>query len=82
MQPSHSDIYSHQVYIPTKFVAFLDIALWSFNKLHDHVTYKNDIWEYKKRVIINHMTYRNGIISFAYAFQPSSVIVVFVKVVI
>ena len=35
----------------------------------------------KERVKINHVIYRNGIILFAYVFQPSLVIVVFVKVV-
>ena len=51
-------------------IVFLRVALWSFNKLHDHMTYKN----MKKRVIIQHVTYSNGIILFAYVFQPSFVL--------
>ena len=62
-------------------IVFLEVELWSFNKLYHHVTYKNDIYKYSKRVIINHVTYRNGIILFAYAFQPSFINVVFLKVV-
>ena len=46
------------IYIPPNLVVFLKVALWSFNKLYDHATYKNYIWEIKKRVIINHMTYK------------------------
>ena len=43
-------------------IVFLEVALWSFIKLRDHLTYRNDIQENKKRVIINHVTYRNHFI--------------------
>ena len=64
MPLSHSYMYYH--YVVT---AFLEVALLSFNKLRDHVTYRNVIEEYKKRVVINHVTDRNGIILFTYVFQ-------------
>ena len=64
------------VFLPSLVVVvFLEVALWSFNKLRDHMTYKNDIYEYKKRVIINYVTHGNSIILFANVFQPSLVIV-------
>ena len=61
------------IYIfPPGLVVFLEVALYSFNIWHDHVTYKNDIWEYKKRVIINHITYSSGIILFVTRFRDCS----------
>ena len=36
-------------------MVFLEVALWIFNKLRDHMTYRNDIYEYKKWIKINHV---------------------------
>ena len=83
----HMNICYHLILlcIPTIFggyIVFLEVAPWSFNKLRNHVIYSNGVWEYKKRIIINQVSYRNGIVLFAYVFQPSLMIVVFVNVVI
>ena len=56
-----------------------------FNKLRDHViyiTYVNDKWKYNKWLITNHVTYSCGTILFSCLFQPSLVIVTFVKAVV
>ena len=42
------------------------------------MTYNN----IKKPVVTNYLTYRNGVILFAYVLQPSLVIAIFVKIVI
>ena len=63
-------------------IIFVEIVLWSFNKLRDHMSYMNDIKKNNKWHIINLMTCNNGTILFSYLFQPSLVIVTFVKVVI
>ena len=49
----HMNICYHLILlcIPTIFggyIVFLEVALWSFNKLRNHVIYRNGVWEYKK----------------------------------
>ena len=52
-------------------IVFLEVGLWSFNKLRDYMRYKNNIKEYKKRVIKK----SRDIKQWYHVFQPSLVIV-------